>query len=736
LENVNSKNDVQFFINGRERSLFNYDVRSGRFSSDLNLSEGRNEIIIKGYNLAGDAQDKATIIYKKSTTTNTNPNIDAPVVTITSLSSAAGNPFGNNTSACRTNLKATILNVTSQRDITLKLNGRSQSSFTFNSKTKVLSATLDLADGRNTISVRAVNSAGSDEDSEVKDCDNGTPPPPPSNKPQVTINSPNNNSTTSNGTAKLNARVKYVSQKRNVRVKVNGNNISNFSFSPVSGVVTANINLKNGNNTIAVWGQNNDGTDEESVRVNYNAPSNPPTVDITTPNNNATTDTKRAAVKAKILNINSKGDITFTVNGRNSNDFSYSNSSKTLTANVDLKEGNNTIKVKATTGDGSDSDQVRITYNAPSNPPSVDITTPNNNATTDTKRATVKAKILNINSKSDITFTVNGRNSNDFSYSNSSKTLTANVDLKEGNNTIIVKATTGDGSDSDQVRINFNAPKILPTVKIEKPSNNSITEKANATVTATIKNIRRKNKIKFTVNGKQLNTFTFRGTNFSSNISLKEGRNTIQISVSNNDGNDKDNLSITYRPKVVSKPTVKFTNPSKSGTKVKRARTRIEAIVKHIDDKKGISLSLNGKNTNFKFDKKTGKLTAMVRVKEGTNKILIQATNNAGKATATTEMILEARISKPEITITSISTPSANPFNPNISSSTISGTIQNVTQKSQITITHNGNKITDFTFNTRSSQFQVSIPIAGNATNKVVIKATNSAGSDTETHTY
>jgi len=49
LENVNSKNDVQFYVNGRERSLFDYDTRSGRFSADLNLSEGRNEIIVKGY---------------------------------------------------------------------------------------------------------------------------------------------------------------------------------------------------------------------------------------------------------------------------------------------------------------------------------------------------------------------------------------------------------------------------------------------------------------------------------------------------------------------------------------------------------------------------------------------------------------------------------------------------------------------------------------------------------------
>ena len=158
-----------------------------------------------------------------------------------------------------------------------------------------------------------------------------------------------------------------------------------------------------------------------------------------------------------------------------------------MTANVDLKEGSNTISINATTPDGNDSDNVRIQYNAPKNPPTVDITNPNNNTTTDTKRAAIKAKILNIRNENDIKFTVNGRNSNNFSYSISSKILTANVDLKEGNNTISVKATTPDGSDSDNIRIQYNAPKALPTVRINSPSNNSTTEESNATVTATVK---------------------------------------------------------------------------------------------------------------------------------------------------------------------------------------------------------------------------------------------------------
>ncbi len=732
LDNVTTKNDVRFYINGSQQSSFSFDSRTGRFSASANLREGQNIIRVKGYNQVGDAQDEVTIVYKRTNT----PTMDPPVVTITSVSAGTSNPMDPNAQLCRTTVVATVLNVVRKSDIIFRINGNKRTDFTYNSNSKVFQSTVTLDNGNNLISIKAFNDVGDDEDTANKNCELSS-----SNPPEVIINNPTNNSTSSSATTNLNARVKKVTRKSDVRVKVNGSTISNFSFSPVSGVVTASINLKNGTNTISVFGKNDDGTDEASVNVRYNAPSNPPTVDISKPSNNATTDTKTTVVNAKVLNVNSKNDIRFTFNGSNTSNFSYSNSSRILTANVTLKEGTNTIVIKATTADGSDSETVRVKYVVPKNPPTVDITQPNNNSTTDSKTATVKAKILNVNSKNDIRFTFNGSNTSNFSYSNSSKILTANVTLKEGTNTIVIKATTADGSDSETVRVKYNAPKVLPTVKISSPKNNSTAKRETIPVKATVKNVSRKSEVTFSLNGNRMSNFTLRGTQLSAQVKLKEGKNTIKITVQNRDGNDSDQVSVTFKKKVliVAKPTIKFTNPKRPGAKAKSQKTTAKATVSNLTKKDQIKVTFNGKNIDFNFDVRKKQVSIPVNLKSGTNKFLIKATNTGGTASAETSLKYSPRVvkeNKPVITLTSVSTPTANPFNPNVSGSTIIGNVKNISKKDQITITHNGNTITDFTFNSRTGVFQVSISLANGAANKVKITATNSGGTDTKEHTY
>ena len=639
LKNVTSKNDIRFYVNGQERSLFNYDSRAGRFSINLELVNGRNEVTIKGSNEAGEAQDEVTIIYKRDNT----PTMDPPVVTITSVSSGTSNPMDPNSQLCRTTVVATVLNVTRKSDIIFRLNGNKRTDFTYDSSSKVFKSSLTLDNGNNSISVKAFNDVGEDEDTANKNCDLSS-----SNPPEVTINNPTNNSTSSSATTNLNARVKKVQKKSDITVKVNGSTLSNFSFSPVSGVVTASINLKNGNNTISIFGKNNDGTDEASVNVKYNAPKNLPTVDITQPANNTTTDTKTAVVKAKILNINSKNDIRFTVNGSNTSNFSYSTSSKILTVNITLKEGTNTI---------------------------------------------------------------------------------------------VVKATNADGSDTETVRVKYNAPKVLPTVKISSPKNSSTAQRETVTVKANIKNVTSKNDVTFLVNGQRVNNFTMRGEQFSTPVKLKEGGNTIKINVQNRDGNDSDQVNVTFKKKVVviAKPTINFTNPKRPGRKAKALKTTVKASVANVTKKKQIKVTFNGKNTDFSFDSRKKEISVPATLKTGTNKFVVKATNAGGTASAETNLTYTPRVtqkSKPVITITSVSTPTANPFNPNISGSTVIGNVKNISKKDQIKITHNGKEVTDFTFNTRTKVFQVSISLSNGGTNKVKITATNSGGADTKEHTY
>jgi len=640
LENVTTKNDVRFYVNGTQQSAFNFDSRSGRFTATINLREGQNNIMVKGYNQAGEAQDEVTIVYKRNNTPTMNP----PVVTITSVSSGTSNPMNPNAQLCRTTVVATILNVARKSDIVFRINGNKRTDFTYDSNSKVFKSTLTLDNGNNSISIKAFNDVGDDEDTANKNCELSS-----SNPPKVTINKPTNNSTSSSATTNLNARVKKVNKKSDITVKVNGSTLSSFSFSPVSGVVTASINLKNGNNTITVFGKNNDGTDEASVKVKYNAPNNLPTVDITQPSNNSNTDTKTAVVKAKILNVNRKNDI-------------------------------------------------RLTFN--------------------------------------------GSNTSNFSYNTSSKILTANVSLKEGTNTIMVKATTADGSDSETVRVKYNAPKVLPTVKIRSPKNNSTTEIETVTVKTNIKNVSTKNDVTFLFNGKQVNNFTIKRGKISAPVKLREGKNTIKINVKNNDGNDSDQVNVTFKKKVtvIAKPTVTFINPKRSGKKTKKQKTTIKAMITNVTKKNQIKVTFNGKNVNFSFASRRNEISFPANLKTGNNKFVVKATNEGGTASAETSLKYTPRVvaqeSKPVIKITSVSTPTANPFNPNISGRTVIGSIKNISKKDQIKITHNGKQVTDFTFNTRTKVFQVAISLASGAANKVKITATNSGGTDTKEHTY
>lgn len=183
---------------------------------------------------------------------------------------------------------------------------------------------------------------------------------------------------------------------------------------------------------------------------------------------------------------------------------------------------------------------------------------------------------------------------------------------------------------------------------------------------------------------------------------------------------------------------MKITSPARPGLKAKKSKATIKASVKNVTAKKNIKVKVNKRIVNFTF--RNGTVSAQVNLINGENKIEVQATNQSGSASDVSSLIKESRPTikeqKPQISLTSISSPAGNPFNPGQVSSTIRGTIKNVTKKNQIKILHNGNKLTDFSFNTRTKAFEVVIPIGGNATNKVKITATNSAGSDTKEHTY
>ncbi len=479
--------------------------------------------------------------------------------------------------------------------------------------------------------------------------------------------------TTDNSTETVVASVTNVNSQNAISVKLNNKQI-NFDFNSSTGVVTINnVSLANGNNTVVVSATNSAGSDSDDVVIIYDT-MDKPVVNITKPGTNPyTSPADEASIVATVKNVDSKSDIKFTVNGKTSTAFSFVPQLDRFTATVDLSNGNNTVVIVATNAAGSDSDDVLIKYSKPmggggavfdptdKKPPVVKITKPGTNPyTSPTDEASVVATIKNVDSKSNVKFTVNGKTSTDFSFIPQIDRFTATVDLSNGNNTLVITATNSAGSSSDDVIVKYNKPslggkpgavipvKTPPTVNITKPGSNPYTStKEEVTVEAKVNNVDSKSNIKVTLNSKQINGFTFiRQLNLVKvNLDLAEGNNNVVVTATNQDGSDSDDIRIKYnkplggtRPGAVitpsttkKAPTVKITKPGTNPYTSPTDKASIIATITDVDSKNNVALRVNGQRlTSFDYIPQLGRFSATINLKNGNNTVEIIATNGGG----------------------------------------------------------------------------------------------------------
>ncbi len=714
VRNVASARDIRFYLNGNR--IQNFRFQNDILTHTISLRDGSNNVTIEASNRVGSDKESVTIRYSKVVVNTATP----PQVTIS-------RPSSTSTSSAQVALEAKVLNVQRKDQITLTLNGRVVGNFTYNSRSKLVNANLTLNKGQNTIVVKAVNNDGSDEDSHSIRFEQQSRPP------QVSITKPSSSST-SNPEVRLEAKTLYVSTKSNVRITLNGQTVSNFSYNTKNKIATATLTLREGNNTIVVKGSNADGSDEDTHSIRYQRRSTPPQVTITRPSATSTS-SATVSLEAKALNVSSKSNVRITLNGQTISNFNFNTQSKIATANLKLREGSNTIVVKGSNADGSDEDSHTIRYQRKSTPPQVTITRPTSNSTQNPV-INLQAEIRNISSKREATLLLNGKQVTTFDYSTSTKLLRTSLKLRSGKNTIIVKAQNNDGSDQDTKVITYQAPSNPPQVSISQPANKSTVKSTSTTVKAQIKRVKGKSNVRFFVNGQEQSSFDFSGTSFSARANLRKGANTIRITAKNTDGSDEASITVYSQPPVVSveKPTVKFTNPKVPGTTVAKRRLKVKASIRNIENKSQITFKLNGvKITSLNFDSATGMMTSGVDLKQGENTLEITAKNTGGSKTARTTVKyvpgdIGGNVAKPTISIVNVSEPTLDPFDPGKGSSLIEAKTTSITNKNQITFTVNGKASTAFTFNKASNRITATIQLK-KGSNTFVIKVKNSAGS-------
>lgn len=386
-------------------------------------------------------------------------------------------------------------------------------------------------------------------------------------------------------------------------------------------------------------------------------------------------------------------------------------------------------------------------------PPEIEITRPNSNPySTYDPQERLNARIRNVRSYTDIQCTINGLNQ---SYSFRNGSLEANVRLRPGRNEIRIVAGNPYGrAEASQLIFleerrapsppspnvppppppgNVPPQRPAPQLQFTQPNRTPFTsERDQLTVVASVNHVRNAGDLRLLVNG--VNTpFTF-NADVRANIYLRQGRNIVRIEAETPDGRAADEVEINYQPKQeppanTQRPVVRITNPAGRNTSTSAPTYNLKAECENVSGKSELNLILNGSSlTDFNYDTRTRILTAILKLRKGSNEVKLIGRNRYGEAEAQVVITQEGGISlpkRPEVNITEPSGASSSTDKP---TATIKAATRNVDSRNNIVFEVNGQG-RPFDFNAGANAFQANIGLQ-EGDNKVVIKVTNSDGSD------
>ncbi len=396
--------------------------------------------------------------------TSANPVVSCPKPTIRL------NPNTSNfvSTSPQFSLEASLSNVSSMSNITLFNSLNYQVPFTYNSFSNQFNSTVILVPGMNTFTLTATNECGVTQKVitiQYNDCIS----------PSLSFINPSSaRSIVRESNFTFSARINGIQSKEGILVYQNGALLNIINFNPSTNILQANVTLQLGLNEFIVTLTNNCGSTPSSTSVTYENCTKP-TITATNPKNNSTVTLVALNFKAKIENITSKENITAKLNG-NSVSATYNSSTKMADLSLQLIPGRNTISITASTSCGSASETVIINFDDCKAPI---ITINGRNTTLASASYIFTAIISNMNSKDGITATQNGTPIN-FTFTNGQ--ITSNINLQEGENTLVVNAVKSCGRDSKTLLITYKKPKPIVV-----PSDNKEGEKEIKTPESTPK---------------------------------------------------------------------------------------------------------------------------------------------------------------------------------------------------------------------------------------------------------
>jgi len=719
--NIDNASQIEFKINGVVNNKFGFNNHTHVFSSGLTLHKGNNRVQITATNSAGSVSKICTINYVPQV-------ILPPVVDITY---PAFNPY--NTTNSLININGTVKNVTSQNQIQVYVNGVSQQNFAYNAGTKQVSFPANLILGTNIVQIAATNAAGSDSESSTIIYKRPITIPPPVVTFVNPLVSPH---TTAISNINIKATVLNVNGKPGISVKHNGSTITNFSFSPITKLVSFNANLIDGSNVFEIKGTNTVGNDVEVATVIYKKPLviKPPVVTITNPG--ATpymTNNPTQLINATILNVNNANNVTATFNGVAVSNFIYNPSTTQFSYSANLLVGANTLSITGTNAAGTASKTQTVIYAIPQcEKPIVKRVAPNANPhTTSNSKGYLEYTITGATS---VVFKINGQTSPGYNFNQATGKFTSMLHLTEGATSYEVIATNSCGSTSQMVAIIYEEemPCYEPVISFINPSENPfeyIGRNGNTSFTANVGNVSNQNMIVVKLNGNVI-PFSFNAAtgNISGAITLNQGNNTISVSATNECGNTTSETIITYEgiQNQLPPPVVTITSPNANPFSTTNTTQTITATVLNVAGASDISAIYNGTSvTNFAYNNITKVFSYNALLVNGLNSLIISGTNTVGTDSKTQTITKSEPCNDPTIS-----------FNkPTVNASGLTSffaTVGNITNPNMIVVNHNGSSV-PYTYDASTGQISVTLSLVeGN--NLIGISVSNACGNESSEH--
>ncbi len=724
--NVSDRQNIVFKQNGNYISSYAFNSVTGKLESNVYLVLGQNVFDIVASNANGTDQESTIVIY------NQVQQIAPPRVDITN---PAISPATVNNSAF--NFTANVFNVNNQSEITLQLNGVVVP-FNWNPSTSQVTSNFNLNLGSNVVVISASNVAGSDSESATIIYR----PTEQLVKPVVVFTDPSLNPyTTALATHAITANVFNVASAQNITFKQNGQVSTNFTYNVTTHVLATTVNLNPGQNIFEIIATNNAGLATASTVIIYTRPApKPPIVTITNPSTSpVSVNNSNYTLAATVLNVAASNQVVVTLNGAVVSGFTFTAATNGVIAQLNLIVGANIITVKGTNADGTDIKTTTIIYQPSqvAQPPVVTYLAPASSPiTVENPNFTVSGTISNLTLQSQANVNVNGSNVTNFTYNLVNHTFSIPLVLIEGVNVIVTTGTNLVGVDSETISIIYrkpNAPINPPIVSFIVPAVNpadSYTQNYN--LTARVSYVAGASNIVLKINGVATTNFTYvlssEMMNFSSG--LVQGANIFEITATNASGQDVESTTIIYhQPVQTLAPTVNIINPATSPLLVSTATSDVQAVVLNVASSNEISVTLNGAPfTNFTFNATTHIVSFSANLVQGSNLVVITATNNGGTATDNTTIIY-----KPVVVIVP---PTVVFITPAISGTTVlmpgylvRAKVLNVDNKLQITFSKDGQQLNqaDFSYNPATKEVSINTNlILGN--NTFIVTGTNAAG--------